>query len=362
MQAKGHASQLRFMTSAAVMAVGKPPADAAAVALSISACPLQAGVAAATRPDDEPPEVFTLPRAYGFLNLADWRRDGCKAFKLASGWVGPVSCGTAAWGTLHWGRPTGSATNVPNGVVESADDWRDELSWWPEAARARPEDGAPGPPPRAGGRCSRACGAAATGPPSPHPAAPPDCQMMYRAIIAMELCEAGARSQAPRPAALHRWTQAGRRRAAGTGCLVCAVSAGERTGAQRKHACFCSCLHGQPAGARRRGSQSSKPRPCCTVTLPGQRRHPGVRAAARAAAHTALAPAAPAAAPGARAGRRGGARLPARSFGRPGARPPAPAVPSHARGAGRYCRGCPARARLSNYLPRAPGCQARIAA
>jgi hypothetical protein len=112
------------------------------------------------------------------------------------------------WGTLHWGRPTGSATNVPNGVVESADDWRDELSWWPEAARARLEEGAPGPALRACGCFSRASGAAATGAPSPLPAAPSDCQMMYRAIIAMELCEAGAPSQPPRPAVLHRWTQA----------------------------------------------------------------------------------------------------------------------------------------------------------
>ncbi len=173
--------------------MGKPPADAAAVAFSRFACPLQAGVAPATRPYGKPPEVFAPPRAYGFVNLADWRHDSCgKAFKKASGWVKPMSCGSAAWGTLHWGRPAGSATNVPNGVVESADDWRDELSWWPEAARARPEEGAPGPPPRAGARCPRASGAAATGAPSPLPAAPSDCQMVYRATIAMELCEAGA--------------------------------------------------------------------------------------------------------------------------------------------------------------------------
>jgi len=179
-------------------------------AVSRFACPLQGGVAPATRPDGKPPEVFAPPCAYGFLNLAEWRRGGCgAAFKLASGWVKPVSCGTAAWGTLHWGRPTGSATNMPNGVVESANDWRDELSWWPEAARARPEEGAPGPPPRASGCCSRASSTAATGAPSPLPAAPSDCQMMYRAIIVMELCEAGARSQPPRPAVLHRWTQAG---------------------------------------------------------------------------------------------------------------------------------------------------------
>jgi len=197
---------LHYMTSAAVTAVGSSPALSHA---SRVLPPVQGGVAPATRPDGEPPEVFAPPRAHGFVNLAEWRRGGCgAAFKQASGWVGPVSCGSAVWGTLHWGRPTGSATNVPNGVVESADDWRDELSWWPEAARARAEEGAPGPPPRAGGRCSRAGGAAATGAPSPLPAAPSDCQMMYRAMVAMELCEAGARTQAPHSAVLHCWAHA----------------------------------------------------------------------------------------------------------------------------------------------------------
>jgi hypothetical protein len=185
--------------------------------------PLQAGAQQpATRPDGKPPEVFAPPRAYGFVSSAARLRGGFgAAVEQACSPLEPMPGQTAAWGILHWGSPTGSAVHTLDGTVESATSWRDEISWWHEAARAPPEAGAPGPllatcswgrlwrPARNGAGNRRADGAPAARAPSLPPAAPLDGEIGVRIVMAMELCEAGARTQAPHSAVLHCWMQAG---------------------------------------------------------------------------------------------------------------------------------------------------------
>ena len=63
-------------------------------------------------------------------------------------------------------------------------------------------------PARNGAGSRRADGAPAAGAPSLPPAAPLDGEVGQRVVIAMELCEAGARTQAPHSAVLHRWAHA----------------------------------------------------------------------------------------------------------------------------------------------------------
>ncbi len=106
------------------------------------------------------------------------------------------------WGTLRWGKPSASSTSVPSGVVESIVAWRTEVSWlYPEARTplmSRPTlhtDGARQLP-RAqtddsGERHARDAQSLLAAGRGDLPAAPNS--QMYRIIIAMELCEAGAR-------------------------------------------------------------------------------------------------------------------------------------------------------------------------
>jgi hypothetical protein len=194
----------------------------AALIVSHPAGPLQAGAQhPATRPDGKPPEVFAPPRAYGFVSSAARRRGGFgAAVEQACSPLEPMPGGTAVWGVLHWGSPTGSAVHTLDGTVESAKSWRDEVSWWHASARARPEAGAPGSlpaacswgrlwrPARNGVGNQRADGAPAARAPSLPPTAPLDGEVGLRVVIAMELCEAGARTQAPHSAVLHRRMQA----------------------------------------------------------------------------------------------------------------------------------------------------------
>jgi len=151
----------------------------------------------ATCPPGWPPRgVVPQPRAYGIVTVLERRRGRCgAALKQARGLVGPVPGGSAAWGALHWGGPTGSATRMPGAVVESASHWRDEVGWWREGAAS---PGGPAGPARAaaGERGARGSGPA----PGPAPGLPPvaelDRELGFRSIVAMELCEAGARARA----------------------------------------------------------------------------------------------------------------------------------------------------------------------
>jgi len=193
-------------------------ASVAALTVSHPACRLQAGAQhPATRPHGKPPEVFAPPRAYGFVSSAARRRGGFGApLEQACSQLEPMPGGTAAWGILHWGSPTGSAVHTLDGTVECAQSWRDGVSWWHASARARPEAGMPGPlpavgrwgrlwrPARNGAGSRRADGAPAAGAPSLPPAAPLHGEVGRRVVIAMELCEAGARAQAPHLAVLCR--------------------------------------------------------------------------------------------------------------------------------------------------------------
>ena len=170
--------------------------------------PLQAGAAPATRPDGKPPEVFAPPRAYGFVNACARRRGGFGAdLKLDYVSDGVLVRGTAMWGILHLGSPTGSAVHTLDGTVESAKSWRDEVSWWHASAGAHPAVCSWGRlwryvRNRAGSR--KADGAPAAPAPSLPPAAPLNGEVGVRVVIAMELCEAGARAQAPHPEVLRR--------------------------------------------------------------------------------------------------------------------------------------------------------------
>jgi hypothetical protein len=114
------------------------------------------------------------------------------------------------WGTLHWGSPAGSSTSVPSGMSESSNTWRDELAWWRTALRPAPAacargllleagarvDLASARQDCAGGRHAEASNPIVEGAPSAWPAAPPIDQGTWRCILAMELCEAGARALA----------------------------------------------------------------------------------------------------------------------------------------------------------------------
>jgi hypothetical protein len=179
---------------------------------ALSQSRLQDCVNGATCPRSWPPrQVIPQPRAYGVVTVLERRRGRCgAALKQARGLVGPVPGGSPAWGALRWGSPAGSATRLPDGVVKSASTWRDEVGWWREGegARARGGPGAPGPRPAspggaagparaaAGERGARASGAAPGPAPGLPPAAELDRELGFRSIVAMELCEAGARARA----------------------------------------------------------------------------------------------------------------------------------------------------------------------
>jgi hypothetical protein len=162
---------------------------------------LQGGGDPATRPDGKPPEALALPHAYGFLNVAEGRRGSCgAALKQACGRMARPG-GMPVWGTLRWGMPNVSSTIVPTGVVESTVAWRTEVSWWypeahtPPVPRPSPHtDGArhlshahcDGSGERHGGDAQSLLAAGLC-----DLLAAPNSEM-YRIIIAMELCEAGA--------------------------------------------------------------------------------------------------------------------------------------------------------------------------
>ncbi len=174
-------------------------------------------LARSTRPRVHTASRRRSSRRHAHTALCAVRRGGAGASaRPSSSPLEPIPGGTAAWGILHWGSPTGSAVHTLDGTVECAQSWRDEVSWWHASARARPEAGMPGPlpavgrwgrlwrPARNGAGSRRADGAPAAGAPSLPPAAPLHGEVGRRVVIAMELCEAGARAQAPHLAVLCR--------------------------------------------------------------------------------------------------------------------------------------------------------------
>jgi hypothetical protein len=180
-------------------------------------CSAQAAGDPPTRPEGQPPRVFASPLAYGSVTLQEWRRGDCgAAFRQACGWKSTARSDTNMWGTLHWGSPAGSSTSVPSGMVESSSTWRDELAWWGTALQPPPAACARGPllsagdgvdlagarQDDAGERHAGASNHAMVGAPGAPPAAPPTDQGTWRCILAMELCEAGARDRAAQPALL----------------------------------------------------------------------------------------------------------------------------------------------------------------
>ena len=182
-------------------------------------CSAQAAEDPPTRPEGQPPRVFARPLAYGSVTVDECRHGGCgAAFRPACGWPSsaPTRTRTPQCGTLHWGSPAGSSTCVSSGMVESSSTWRDELAWWraevPPASAACAQgpllfagtglDVASVRQDGAGARHTGPSNTAVEGAPDALPAAPPAGPQMWRCILAMELCEAGACVRAARQSLL----------------------------------------------------------------------------------------------------------------------------------------------------------------